>query len=263
MLKKTSKAIFFIHGFTEDFDRSFGRFIMHTDLNKYQIIRHAVVGHDGQNLFDHSEAIVKLETEFEVVRKAYEEVIVIGFSMGGVLASHLANIYSVDKLVLVAPSFKYFLNTNTFALVGDFIATIGKEVVNNIKKISATKDIIDKYIDERYAGKDFVYSDLTFENISDVKRAILSFMSIVKYVDDRLGKINCPTLIIHGEKDELIPLESSTYILDKITHPNRALIVAPSALHRVLCEENVSVYCQCIEGFIKHGYIKLNMLNPK
>ena len=33
-------------------------------------------------------------------------IILVGFSMGGVIATHLATVYKVEKLVLVAPAFK-------------------------------------------------------------------------------------------------------------------------------------------------------------
>ncbi len=71
-----------------------------------------------------------------------------------------------------------------------------------------------------------------------------------KQAKNEIKEINCPTLIIHGNCDEIIPVSSSLYALNLITNNNKLLIVAPDTLHRVLKSKDANKYYLMIQEFL-------------
>ncbi len=253
------RALFLIHGFTEDCDQSFGKFLMHVNLDDYQIIKHTVVGHNGIDKFDYDLAIKKLENEFEVVRESFDEVVVMGFSMGGLLGSYLASNYTVDKLVLIAPAFKCIIESKAFELLTE----AGKELLVNRRNIANIKENFENYFLEKYSSQDIIFNDLSPKNITDLKHAFINFKKLLDYVTENFKEIDCPTLIIHGDKDEAVPVESSLFVLNKITNKSKLLVIAPGYFHRVLNEKNSSIYYDGIEQFICNDVFKIDFNLPK
>ncbi len=252
---KSKKALFLIHGFTEDCEKSFGRFLMHSNFKNFDIIKHTVHGHDGVNDFDYESAIEKLTQEYSLVREAYDKVYVLGFSMGGVLGCYLSNNFRVDKLVLIAPAFKCILDSKVFSLIGD----ASKELVKNRADFFSVKEEFENYFSDKYKSKDIVYSDLSFSNISDLKTALVNFRKLVGLVGKDFEKITCPTLIIHGENDELVSIDSSLFVLSKVTNGVKLMLIAPNCFHRVLNEEGSEKYYSAIESFIKSNYVSIDL----
>ncbi len=259
MSKMHKRALFLIHGFTEDCDQSFGRFLMHTNLDDYQIIKHTVVGHDGVHNFDYDLAIEKLDNEFQIVREVYEEVVVMGFSMGGVLGCYLANKYELEKLVLIAPAFKCIVDSNVFSLLSE----ASRDLISKRPNLSETKEAFEDYFLQKYSDRDIVFSDLTLDKITDFKHALVNFRKLVNYVSKDFKQINCPTLIIHGEKDELVSVESALYVLNKIYNQSKLLVIAPSCFHRILNEESSTIYYSGIEQFIRSNVFKIDLSMSK
>ncbi|MGB4614090.1 MAG: alpha/beta fold hydrolase [Erysipelotrichaceae bacterium] len=126
----------------------------------------------------------------------YNDIVLVGFSMGGVIASYLANSYRVKKLVLLAPSFEYLTPS---------------KVIDNIPK---------PFVKEE---KPKMPSNFT-----------PAFMDVVSNCKDSINDISVPTLMIHCENDEVIPLSSSEKNIKKIPVDNKALITISEGQHRIL-----------------------------
>ena len=127
-IKIFKKAILLIHGFAGgNYDyNSLGN-----DLelyNSFDVFTFTLPGHERMIIdkVTREDWIKKAEDEIEKITNAnYKEVYVIGHSMGGVIASHLASKYKeVKKLVLAAPAFHYL------AFKGDKV-----DVIESIKKL--------------------------------------------------------------------------------------------------------------------------------
>ena len=149
------------------------------------------------------------------------DVILIGFSMGGVIASYLANEYRVKKLVLIAPAFE-FLN----------IKTVIDQIPNFFFK-SKSK---------------LVKPPSNFTN---------AFMDVISNCKDSLTDIKIPTLIIHCENDEVISITSSQKNINKITNANKALVTISDGQHRLL-DDSVAgpIAISNIISFIKGDFLK-------
>lgn len=135
--------------------------------------------------------------EFDKLYSLCNNVDVVGYSLGGVIALYLAQVRKINKLILLAPALKY-LNLKNYKL--------------KVKK-----------------------NNLTLRTITpknDNKRYLLTFVSLVHYIKNNLDIIYSDTLIIWGREDYLVKEASghhiynlcmnkkSYIILDNINHFN-------------------------------------------
>lgn len=155
--------------------------------------------YDPENLedVDFRSWIVRCEVK---IRKAIDEkrtIHLLGFSMGGVIASYLASVYPVCDLLLAAPAF-YPL---------DF---------SKIEKAARHKVMS--------SGQDGAMS-------SAQTRA---FLNIVSRYRSAIYQVQCPILILHGSADEVIPSKSSRRIFAAIPNPKKYLVFLEGAKHRFL-----------------------------
>lgn len=124
-------------------------------------------------------------------------IILVGFSMGGVIASYLATVYKVKMLVLVAPAFKYL----------DF-----EKVAKSVSKSVSRKK------------EPEVPSSVQTKGFRDI-------VSLYKHA---IEHVDCPVLILHGTEDEIIDPSSSHEAYKKIPHENKRLIYLEGARHKLL-----------------------------
>jgi carboxylesterase len=127
-LKYFRKAIILIHGFAGG-NYDYGS--LNNDLELYSnfdVFTFTLPGHEKIviNKVTRNDWINKAEEEIEkIINNGYHEIYIIGHSMGGVIAAHLASKYKeVTKLVLAAPAFHYL------AFNGDKV-----DVAKSIKKL--------------------------------------------------------------------------------------------------------------------------------
>lgn len=62
---------------------------------------------NNPNDANYKDWVQRCEAKLSLAIKENPNVILIGFSMGGVIASYLASIYKVQSLILCAPAFEY------------------------------------------------------------------------------------------------------------------------------------------------------------
>lgn len=122
----------------------------------------------------------------------------LGFSMGGVIASYLASVYSVHDLLLAAPAF-YPLNFSKI------------EQAARSKVLSSGEDSSSMSADQTRA-----------------------FLNVVSSYRHSLDHVDCPILILHGTADEVIPPKSSEKIYQQIPSKQKYLVWIEGARHRFL-----------------------------
>ena len=194
--KKKQKVIITIHGFGKNVQHEFDPLAKHIDEKKYQIIQFDMYDpYDPHD--DNYETWIK-KAEEKIHEYKDQEIILLGFSMGGVIASYLASIYHVRSLILVAPAFQYLDLAN--------ITNHGIKIVKNLAKKS-----------------------VSVPSASQTK----AFQTIINQYKESIYHIDCPVTIFHGTKDEVIPVESSKNIYSNIPGKKR-LIYIEGGKHRML-----------------------------
>lgn len=209
--QKQQPVIITIHGYGRRRKHEMDNLVLWSKDEGYEIVQF-----DMYDLFDEQDNDwMKWVTRAKNVVNTYElanrDIYLVGFSMGGVIASYLAaTSRNVKKLILIAPAFHYL-----------------------------HMDTITSVISKGAAG--FFSNDKDKKPEVEIPRSFYgAFMDLVKALKRYIAEVECPVLILHGDEDEVIPLRSSTWAFEKIPHEQKKLIILHGGHHRLLMDPKVS-----------------------
>lgn len=240
-------GLFCLHGFLESGVDSYYNFRL--VLEKKEITDYLFINAQGHGInedindFNENLVIRQIEEEYTKFKEQYNEVYLIGFSMGGVLASYLAAKYGADKLVLIAPAFSYgfrIVNNNKILEVVKKVVTSPEEPDNKNKNIpnriqASLEKIRKELVDELYGGEE----EERKRFLKRLKRAnlnvFITFTRLINKIKRYLaGKnIDIPTRIYISSNDEIVPIEAAFYIYKKISNINKRIIILSNTKHRL------------------------------
>lgn len=231
---KRKKAVLLIHGFVGGI-YDFGQLPNEIEINKnLDVFIYTLKEHDKMIINDikYNEWIDEAINQIEfLIKNNYKEIYIIGHSMGGVIATHLASIYKeVKKLVLVAPAYRYFCFEN------------GKI---NIKGINNTL----KEMPE-------VFKNMGVEKVLEriVKTPIqtmIEFTKLVNEYQEDIKKITCPILTIHGTDDKVVPSESTDYVYNSVLSKSNTLVNINEVTHDCFTQKRKEEINKIIINFLK------------
>jgi len=226
------KAILIIHGFADGVYET--KYLIEY-LNKYFDVFHFVLPkHDQPVIKDvkYEEWIKKAEDEF-LKLKDYKKIIIIGHSMGGVIATYLASKYKVHKLILLAPAFK----------IGNF-----KQVKKDVFKTKKEEDIYNRI----------------FKTLKRIPlKTFIEFLKLINKYKDAPKKVDCNTLILQGLQDEIVPLKSPQYVYDNLKSKKKHLKLIDNVRHKILISEKKEKIFKYIKYYINGGLIWIIMKKSK
>ncbi|GAB3058325.1 alpha/beta hydrolase [Salinicoccus sesuvii] len=136
---------------------------------------------------------------YENLKQRVDCVCIIGFSMGGVFASYLAQDEPVEKLILIAPAFEHI----------------------GIPKIDKLH-LIPRHFGEHVKMKNYQRIKKRLRNVPI--RAYQEFKSITAAKKEGIENIRAKTMIVHGKQDLLVPYESSVEVAKRIPNARLELI---------------------------------------
>lgn len=233
------KAILLIHGFAGgnwDYGDLGNELQLYLDFDVYTF---TLPGHDKIIIskVTKDDWIKAAEEQVERLKKrGYKKIYIVGHSMGGVIACHLATKYKeVKKLVLAAPAFKY-LSFN------------GEKIdINGINK--STKKIPSLI-------KDYSLPEVISRAFKMSLTASLEFSKLVQEHHNDPKNINCPTLIIQGTKDLMVPIDSAKYVHKSIKSKLNKLVFVNDVTHDVfMSPRREEIYKLVIDFFREKDFI--------
>ncbi|MEC5424689.1 alpha/beta fold hydrolase [Virgibacillus sp. C22-A2] len=171
-------------------------------------------GHGRQlNLKDvsHKKWITAAESSLKQLKNKYDEIYLIGFSMGGMIAAYLAAKYKVDKLVLLAPSGKY-LSFKQLSI--DAAGMLADGVNGNLKK-----------------NKLYIHYKKKVGSVPFT--ANLEFLKLVKFTRRYLKKIDSPVLIAQGQQDGMVPFKTAYYLNKEISSKRKEVVFFERSRHLI------------------------------
>ena len=233
--EKSNIGIFIIHGFISTSKMSFGYLTEKLIKNKIENISMPILqGHEKPEdipNFDYKKCLEQVETEFLMFRGKYPVVYLVGFSMGGAIASYLAAKHSPDKLVLVAPALKYGGKKIMKNNIVNFLK-------NRKDKDDSESDVqIESFVDGLSTEKDDEHKQEFTERIKNVSlNTMMNFSKLVSTINKTLKdkKIECPTRIYQSDEDELVPVEAALLAFDKVYDDDKKLSIITNSPHNVL-----------------------------
>ncbi|XMB85696.1 alpha/beta fold hydrolase [Mycoplasmatota bacterium WC44] len=237
------KGIFCVHGFLENGLTSYIHFADYLyESGVYDYYLTDLQGHsidEDINTFNYLKCIEKVTEEYKAYLTQYEEVYLIGFSMGGVIASYLASEFGCKKLVLVSPAFKYGQGSQILKDVIHMLHVAKEDENFSFRELikadtNQRKRSIQNYIDSAYGSKGSSYENF-MERLNKVNpTTFINFTRLVAKLRKKINITDLPVRIYHAEFDELVPLQSSLYIFNKIKSDNKRLILMSGVHHRIL-----------------------------
>ncbi|MFS0864831.1 alpha/beta hydrolase [Fredinandcohnia sp. 179-A 10B2 NHS] len=175
-----------------------------------------------------SDWISYAERELQELLEICNTVYVVGFSMGGIIAGHLATKYPIEKLVLLSAA-AYYINPK------QLLADVREMIRDGLTKTLTENDLF-----LRYKKK------ITDTPIS----ATIEFRKLVRAIRPKLKQIKVPTLIVQGECDGIVPLKSAHYIYKEISSEEKHLCLLPCAKHHVCYGEDQKKLFEEVDRFL-------------
>lgn len=188
-------------------------------------------GH-GRNLelenIPYTEWLDAAEQAFKTLREKFNDVYIIGFSMGGMIGAYLAAKYHVSKLVLLAPSGKY-LSWRQISL--DMFKIIVDGVQQNLRKNKL-------YL--RYKRKRGM---VPF-------RSNIEFLKLVHFTRKYVKSVQADVLIAQGYQDGMVPFKTAYYLYEKMTTPHKEVIFFDLSKHLICLGEDKDTLNPIVHQFL-------------
>ena len=258
-----SKALMTIHGFlteTTDFGRLYDYVGMYDEVKAVEI-----PGHNGEKpnfkLFNVKDTFQAVLTVYDDLKSRHDAVDVVGFSMGGALATWLCSVRSVNRAVFVAPANKY--------INGQLPVSVCK--YKKAVKRKAFRETEGKLRDKRAAAKKALAPYRANKKITMkiAKRRTIRYMyprnfaifsKIIKrsnVVIETTSPNKTPALILWGRLDELVPIKSVRYLTKHFT--NAQVTVYPDVGHAMLVSVRDFVVIRDAVRFLTEGEVILDV----
>lgn len=221
----------FIHGFTGGAYEVEPLATYFSERTNWMISIPELPGH-GETLclkgISYQEWIDTAEKELQVLLDKCSIVFVIGFSMGGMIASYLAAKYPIQKLVLLSAA-AYYINPKQMLvdirhMVGDCFR--GRLLSNKLF--------------QRYKRK----------IVATPVSATRQFQRLVKELKIFLPNVKIPTLIIQGECDGIVPKKSAIYLYDNIGSSWKRIHYLAKSKHMVCHDIDKQELFELVEDFL-------------
>lgn len=226
-----NKAILIIHGFAGGtYDEEY--LANYLELNKhFDVFIFTLPGHDVKDKRKATCEEWMKESEKQLkrlIRKKYKKIYLVGHSMGGVIATHLAKKYKeVKKLVLVAPA---------------FTSLASKEEGGLLSIVLKIPDII----------KAYSYNELATRVTKLPLRSEKEFFKLIDTYKNDINDIEIPIMFVHGTSDQLVPFKSSERLYNNLKINKKIFLVINDYYHDVFKGKKVDDICFYIERFLKN-----------
>lgn len=231
-MKLFRKAILVIHGFCGGLvDNEFLINQLETHAN-YDVYAWTLPYHEkkimlGVKYTDWVEA-VEHQVEF-LLQHGYRSIYVIGHSMGGVLACHLATKYpQIKKLVLLSPAFDY-LSYEQY-----------REDFSHFWRL--------------WHDSSVAYHRALWKAIQAPIPVVVQFQKLVRTYRPILKEVTIPCLVLFGDKDEVVPYSTLAYVKKNIGSKKVDVVTIRGGRHVLVRGSKQEEVISYIEAYFKGGY---------
>lgn len=235
------KAILLIHGFaggSYDYSNLANDLQLHRDFDVYSF---TLPGHDKLIIKDvtRDDWIRYSEKQIEtLIKRGYKKIYVIGHSMGGVIASHLAKKYpQIKKLILASPAFRYF--------------TFKNDKLDIFASLKQTPDLF----------KDYETDNVLSRVLKLPLSTTLEFINLVKEHSDDVKDVLCPTLILWGNKDKIVPKDGVMHVFKNISSDSVTLYEIDNVTHDTFKNDRYDEILKIITLFLKDIQVSKKDIN--
>lgn len=198
------RCLLCIHGLLSS-NRDFS--FLTENLSQYYdyILNIDMPGHGDNSLSFNTKTIKEFYIrKYDELSTKYDSIDLLGYSLGGVIASYLQSVRKIDRLILLAPAYRYL----------------------NLKNYNFSKSSLKKTgIGEIFPKKNILY--------------LFKFQKIVFDLSFDIKVITPKTLIIWGNEDYLVKESSGYDLYQKIINSDRRYIILSNHNHFNIVFSNI------------------------
>jgi len=174
----------------------------------------------------------------KIKEKKWKKFNLLGHSFGGGLSVKIAANYpeKIEKLILCAPAIIRRKSPKTYFFY--WLAYLGKKIFS-FPGLKSFQPYAQRLIYKLAGSRDYYVADGTMKET--MKKLHEENLQVF------LEKIKTPTLIVWGEKDDILPVKDAYELKEKIKGAKLRIIAkAKHSLHRETPEELAEIISQCI-----------------
>ncbi len=160
---------------------------------------------------------------FNILKAHCKHIFVSGFSTGGALALKLGSEQYPEIIGVCAVAVPIKFINPAFMLVSLLYG------VNKLVDWVSSYEGVKPFIDNRSEHPSINYRHVPVKSLYELRR-------LIHDMDDFLPLCNIPVLILHGEHDPVVSINSAPEIMDKLGTGNRQLKIIDSTRHGILME---------------------------
>jgi carboxylesterase len=206
----------------------------HLKEEGYQVACPRLKGHTGNRVHmkkaTYQDWIASAETELIRLRQKTDDIVLVGFSMGGLIAVNLACKYRVRAIVTINTPIYYWEL---------------KRVAQNIAE------------DVKYKKSEHIRRYLSAQKASPMV-SMLNFLKLLNITKTKLNKINVPFFAIQAKDDDTVKIKSASYIMDNISSQIKQVKYYNKGGHLILKSDTAPEVIADVEEFIDSLYLKEN-----
>ena len=250
---RSTTVVVFIHGL--GLNKNMWQYQISEFEKKYCVLSYDLFGH-GQSVVAKEEpslSVFSSQLKLLLTELDFSKVIVIGFSLGGMIARHFAQNYHsmITSLVILNSPHK------RTAIAQDAVLQRYHQVSKN-GPLSTVDEALKRWFTVDFEKNNKSKTDLVRSWVLSNEPEIYSknywvLVEGVKEVIDRHGSIRCPTLVVTASEDFGNGPEMARSIADEI--PGSDLLILKGLRHMALFEEPQTVN-RHLDGFLKITYPK-------
>ncbi len=173
--------------------------------------------------------IKSAEIGFKELKSECEEIIIVGFSMGGLIGVNLAAKHKVIALGTLSTPI-YCLNSKR--ILGNIKGDVLKFFKGLCNKASDKNTYEQNSRQQKNGQRGNVNSYLQAIRVTPIS-AFLSFTKLLRLTKPLFGKINCPIFIAQGLKDDAVSKESAEYIYNSVSSKKKRIKYYENSSHMI------------------------------
>lgn len=171
----------------------------------------------------YKEWIDSAEQELLKLEQTGGQIVLIGFSMGGLIAAHLASEHPVQFIVAINTPVFYWNIHRVFLNLMEDVRTKKRGHIRRYLKASANSPI----------------------------RAMLQFLLLLRHGKKKFGAVHCPVLIIQAEDDDTVRRRSVDYMDRHIASDKITIRYFHQGGHLILLSREAEQVMACVDEFIR------------
>ncbi len=164
-------------------------------------------------------------------REGYSQIVVVGISLGGVLALNVGQTFKVNGIITMSVPYRRAVNT------------LKDRLLNYARAY------------KQFEGKDKKQISHEIEELEkSSSKCLVDFKNYIDTTMKSLHKVKQPIRIMYGELDEPLYKESAIYIYDRVCTNNRSIQSYPNSGHLMTLGNEQAIIHQDILSFLKQIY---------